>query len=654
MSDIALNSAVRSNLRSMQATTELMNRTEERLSSGKKVNSALDNPSNFFTSQALDRRSSDLSNLLDSVSNSVQTLKAADNGISAISDLVSQMKSTARSAQQSTSAFESKASVTASTGLSALTADNLLGTVASAAHIGTAATVTGTGKTEAGASTPVTGATLASDLGITASSAITVDGNAVDLTGITDLTSVLTKITTAIGAGATSAIDGTTGAITISGVAAGTNFTIGGADASKLNLTAGATTNGNTTGPVVATNVGTALGVPGAATAISTTSNASALGITSSSVLTVNGAAVDFSGITGSSTVADVLTAVKTAIGTGATSSIDATTGAITFTAGDKNTPIQFGGAAATNLGVDTTNHPADPDVAAGAYSGGLNAQTLTLQVGTGKTLTVTFGATTDTDTSDNTAQVSTLSDLNSVLKQFGGSASLSSDGKLTIASANASESKDLKIGGTIMQTGGALAGGKNNAGATVAAVSAGATATASAVADDSNKKARTDYKNDYNDLLDQVKTLAKDASYNGVNLLSGDDLKVVFNEDGSSSLDIGGTNVMDTLGLSSLTGDEFLDSANLDDVVTKLNSALSGLDSLSSRFGSQLSVVQTRQDFTKSMIGTLDDGSNSLTAADTNEEAANLATLQTRQSLIVSSLSISTSQEQNILQLLR
>ena len=77
-------------------------------------------------------------------------------------------------------------------------------------------------------------------------------------------------------------------------------------------------------------------------------------------------------------------------------------------------------------------------------------------------------------------------------------------------------------------------------------------------------------------------------------------------------------------------------------------------LEAQSSKFGSQLQIVQTRQEFTKNMVATLEDGASALTDADTNEEAANLATLQTRQSLIVSSLSISTSSEQNILQLLR
>ena len=81
MADITLSAGVRSNLISLQQTADLMARTQSRLSTGKKVNSALDNPINFFTSSALSARAGDLSSLLDSVSNATQTLKAADNGI---------------------------------------------------------------------------------------------------------------------------------------------------------------------------------------------------------------------------------------------------------------------------------------------------------------------------------------------------------------------------------------------------------------------------------------------------------------------------------------------------------------------------------------------------------------------------------------------
>lgn len=97
-SDITLSKGVRSNLLSLQSTAELLNRTQERLSTGKKVNSALDNPINFFTSAGLSSRANDLSRLLDSVGNAVQTIAAADKGISAISKLIESAQATARQA----------------------------------------------------------------------------------------------------------------------------------------------------------------------------------------------------------------------------------------------------------------------------------------------------------------------------------------------------------------------------------------------------------------------------------------------------------------------------------------------------------------------------------------------------------------------------
>src|SRR5688572_10826282 len=97
-SDITLSKGVRSNLLSLQNTAELLNRTQERLATGKKVNSALDNPINFFTSSGLSSRANDLSRLLDSVGNAVQTLQAADKGISAITKLIETAQATAKQA----------------------------------------------------------------------------------------------------------------------------------------------------------------------------------------------------------------------------------------------------------------------------------------------------------------------------------------------------------------------------------------------------------------------------------------------------------------------------------------------------------------------------------------------------------------------------
>ncbi|MES0810984.1 flagellin [Roseibium sp. SCPC15] len=106
MADITLSSAVRTNLSSLQATSSLMSTVQERLSTGKKVNSALDNPNSFFTAKGLENRAGDLSTLLDDMGQSVQTLKAADKGIEAISDLVDAAKAKANQAQQTSSQSE--------------------------------------------------------------------------------------------------------------------------------------------------------------------------------------------------------------------------------------------------------------------------------------------------------------------------------------------------------------------------------------------------------------------------------------------------------------------------------------------------------------------------------------------------------------------
>ena len=105
-SGITLTAAVRQNLLSLQNTADLMATTQQRLATGKKVNSALDNPSNFFTSQSLNDRASDLNALLDSIGQATQTLDAANNGITSITQLVQSAKSIAQQARQSTASIE--------------------------------------------------------------------------------------------------------------------------------------------------------------------------------------------------------------------------------------------------------------------------------------------------------------------------------------------------------------------------------------------------------------------------------------------------------------------------------------------------------------------------------------------------------------------
>src|SRR6185312_3986361 len=106
MSNIVLSAGVRSNLLQLQQTSTLIDQTQTRLATGKRVNSALDNPTNYFNSQALQSRANDLSALLDAQSNAIQTIQAANNGIDAITKLVQSAQATARQAQQTTDTAE--------------------------------------------------------------------------------------------------------------------------------------------------------------------------------------------------------------------------------------------------------------------------------------------------------------------------------------------------------------------------------------------------------------------------------------------------------------------------------------------------------------------------------------------------------------------
>src|SRR5215467_2062444 len=100
MSDIVLSAGVRQNLLSLQNTASLMATTQNRLATGKKVNSALDNPTSFFTSQALLNRSSDLVALLDQIGQAQQTLQAANQGLTSLANLVQSARSIANQALQ--------------------------------------------------------------------------------------------------------------------------------------------------------------------------------------------------------------------------------------------------------------------------------------------------------------------------------------------------------------------------------------------------------------------------------------------------------------------------------------------------------------------------------------------------------------------------
>lgn len=99
MADISLTAGIRSNLLSLQSTSSLLARTQERLGTGKKVNSPIDNPTNYFTAQSLNNRSSDLTARLDGIAKGINTVKAADTGIKSITSLLKQAKGVAQDAR---------------------------------------------------------------------------------------------------------------------------------------------------------------------------------------------------------------------------------------------------------------------------------------------------------------------------------------------------------------------------------------------------------------------------------------------------------------------------------------------------------------------------------------------------------------------------
>jgi flagellin len=414
MTGIVLSASVRQNLLSLQSTADLLSTTQNRLATGNKVNSALDNPTNFFTAQGLNNRASDITNLLDSIGNGVQVLQAANTGITSLQKLVDTAKSLANQVLQAPTGYSVKASATslAPTGAGALSV------------VGTAADLTNAGSNSLNASTFV--------------------------------------FTPATGAATTITISST--------VAAGNVNSI------------------------------------------------------------------------------DAFNTALSAAGLGLTASL-AANGSITLTS-----------------------------------------------------------------TNDNASQILTTG---------------------TTAAANTIAISGTNTATLVTPTGGAA--GKP-------------------LADAASQAIRANLVSQYNNVIQQITTTSQDSSFNGINLLNGDNLKLTFNETGKSTLNVQGVTFNAAgLGLAPLvSGTDFLDNASANKALTLLGTASTSLRTVASALGSNLSIVQIRQDFSKNLINVLQTGSANLTLADTNEEAANSQALSTRQSIAVSALALANQSQQSVLQLLR
>jgi flagellin-like hook-associated protein FlgL len=272
-----------------------------------------------------------------------------------------------------------------------------------------------------------------------------------------------------------------------------------------------------------------------------------------------------------------------------------------------------------------------------------LEGKTVIFTPATGSALTLTITSTAGA------GNVNSLDALNAALSTagIGVTASVSSTGFLTFTSSNDNASQSITVAGS------ASANTVDITGTTVAAIVA---ASGTPVADAASQTIRANLVSQYNNVIQQITTTAQDSSFNGINLLNGDNLKLTFNETGKSTLNIQGVTFDAAgLGLASLTsGTDFLDNASANSALTLLGAASTTLRTEASALGSNLSIVQIRQDFSKNLINVLQTGSSNLTLADTNEEAANSQALSTRQSIAVSALALANQSQQSVLQLLR
>jgi flagellin len=533
MSGIVLSASVRQNLLSLQSTAALLATTQNDLATGNKVNSALDNPTSYFTAAALNNRASDINSLLDSIGNGVQVLQAANTGITSLQSLVSNAQSIANQVLQAPTGYSTKSSVTTAA-IAGATANNLLGT-------GTNATVTGS--------------TVKNDN----------TTSAVDITAATQLVGTAgaasNDLATVITTGSVLSVDGK-------------NITFS---------TAQTTTTSDGSGNVT-------------------------IGIGAGSTATVQTVLTAIDGITGASTASTVNGTGQLVLSTGTAQNL-------VIGAGSGNVLTALG------LSTGTTN------VTPPALSG----ETLEIgATGNGTATNITFGT--------GAGEVSTLNELNTALATNNLQASIDTSGAVTITTTNNAASSTI----------GAFTGSTATPYSSLSA--------AAPVADPNSQATRASLVAQYNQVLAQINTTAQDSSFNGINLLNGDTLDLTFDETGASKLSISGVTFNDAgLGLSSLTtGTDFLDNNSANSVLTTLTQASTTLRTEASALGSNLSVVEIRQDFNKSLINVLQTGASNLTLADPNEEAANSQALSTRQSIAVSALALANQSQQSVLQLLR
>jgi flagellin len=247
-------------------------------------------------------------------------------------------------------------------------------------------------------------------------------------------------------------------------------------------------------------------------------------------------------------------------------------------------------------------------------------------------TITISDGTSTATITSTGNVTVQQIISAVNTTPGLAVNAELSANGNLQLEATGANA---VTVGGS------ATAGELAQFGLTAGTTAAGAV-----------NATRSSLATQYNQLLAQIDQLSADSGFNGVNLLAGQSLQVVFNVNRTSSLVLQGVTFNSAgLGISQSSA-SFQTNASLANAANQLTASLTTLQNQAASFGTNLSVIQIRQSFTSATINTLQTGASNLTIADKNQEGANLLALQTRQSLAETALSLAAQSQNSVLRL--
>lgn len=639
---IALTSSMRSNLLSLKNTQDLLDKTQDRLSTGYKVNSAMDNPSSYFTAQSLNSRADDLSTLLDSIGQAISTLEVADEGITTLQEFVEQAKSIANSARDTANVASKAVSENVTFNSATAKTDLLTDMVANAAagdnftiRLGDATTMEGTsnvsadqtleqiGIAEDGVVEMIVGDKTYEFTFTAAASGIT-DATVDETTGVTKqsfgidttLEDFMSEVVYTVGRKVLNA-EVKEGKLTFNTLDNSSLVIRSTADFDSGKTAQAAAINGATTAKFASGDATGATSVSGAS--IDITVNGQVQKVDISEFIDPTTGALVAGGDTGATTLKAVVEKINSTLGSeGIVAQVKGTNLEIYNKNNTATKPTVALTKGVINGGTGD-NVTADASVATAAAAAAVSTNfNKVFGFDEGYTVTITEGM--------------TVEQFRQAVDGLEGiSADFDSKGHMVISGEQGDDMVLADSGdGNFIRS---LLGGN--------VVSA---------TNGSNERAK--YAEQFDGVLDQIDQLVQDTSYKGINLLNGDDLTVVFNESRTSTLELKGVTFNSTgLGFTASEA-EWKDNANIDKSLDQITKATSLLRAQASEFGQNLSTVQIREDFTENMINNLQTGADKLTLADMNEEAANMLALQTRQQLGVNSLSMASQAAQSVLQL--